>query len=91
MTARGAVSRAAPVILAEGGYDIPAVILAAVNADDFDAGLVQEAASFAACMAHPQREALIHIFFAQRAAGKIPGQPKDIPRLQIERGSVIKE
>ena len=75
------------------GQFAPAQILkcieAAVNTDDFDAGLAQEAKSFAECMAHPQREALIHIFFAERAAGKIPDQPKDIPLLPIEQASVV--
>ncbi len=61
----------------------------AVNTDDFDAGLAREAELFAECMAHPQREALIHVFFAERAAGKILDLPKDLPLLKIERGSVV--
>ena len=41
--------------------------------DDFDTGMGVEKACFAECLNHPQREALIHIFFAERAANKIPG------------------
>ena len=62
---------------------------AAVNADDFDAGLKQEQELFAACLNHPQREALIHIFFAERAANKIPNLSRDTPLLDIRQGSVI--
>jgi hypothetical protein len=32
-----------------------------------------EGQCFAECLKHSQREALIHIFFAERAANKIPG------------------
>ncbi|MDA0978938.1 MAG: 3-hydroxyacyl-CoA dehydrogenase NAD-binding domain-containing protein [Proteobacteria bacterium] len=75
------------------GQFAPAQILkcieAAVNADSFDAGMQVEQECFQACMRHPQREALIHIFFAERAANKIPDLPKDVPLLEINRGSVI--
>jgi 3-hydroxyacyl-CoA dehydrogenase len=75
------------------GQFAPAQILkcveAAVNAGNFDAGMAVERECFAACMSHPQREALIHIFFAERAANKIPGLAKDVPLLEINKGSVI--
>lgn len=75
------------------GQFAPAQILkcveAAVNAENFDAGMAVERECFAACMSHPQREALIHIFFAERAANKIPGLAKDVPLLEINKGSVI--
>jgi 3-hydroxyacyl-CoA dehydrogenase len=75
------------------GQFAPAQILqcieAAVNAESFDDGMVVERARFAECMSHPQREALIHIFFAERAANKIPGLSKDVPLLDINKGSVI--
>lgn len=75
------------------GQFAPAQILqcieAAVNAETFDEGMAVERARFAECMSHPQREALIHIFFAERAANKIPGLPKDVPLLDINKGSVI--
>ena len=75
------------------GQFAPAQILqcieAAVNAESFDEGMAVERARFAECMSDPQREALIHIFFAERAANKIPGLPKDVPLLDINKGSVI--
>ena len=75
------------------GQFAPAQILkcveAAVNAEDFDAGMVVEEECFSACMTHPQREALIHIFFAERAANKIPGLDRDVPLGDIRKGSVI--
>jgi 3-hydroxyacyl-CoA dehydrogenase len=75
------------------GQFAPAQIIqcieAAVNAESFDEGMAVERARFAECMSDPQREALIHIFFAERAANKIPGLPKDVPLLDINKGSVI--
>lgn len=75
------------------GQFAPAQILkcveAAVNADDFDAGIAVERECFTACLSHPQREALIHIFFAERAANKIPGLDRDVPLIEVNRGSVI--
>jgi len=75
------------------GQFAPAQILkcieAAVTAEDFDAGMAVERECFTACMSHPQREALIHVFFAERAANKIPGLSKDTPLMDIQRGSVI--
>ena len=75
------------------GQFAPAQILAcveaAVNAESFDAGMRVEAERFAQCMKHPQREALIHVFFAERAANKIPGLDKDVGLIDIKRASVI--
>ena len=75
------------------GRFAPAQILkcveAAVNEKNFDDGLVVEREKFAECMSHTQRAALIHIFFAERAANKIPGLPKDAPPLDIKQGSVV--
>lgn len=62
---------------------------AAVNADTFEDGLQVEREAFSACLAHPQREALIHVFFAERAANKIPDLPKDAAPLKVEKASVI--
>ena len=75
------------------GQFAPAQILkcieAAVNAEDFDAGMDVERECFGECMTHPQREALIHIFFAERAANKIPGLDADVELIDIKKGSVI--
>lgn len=75
------------------GQFAPAQILkcirAAVNAEDFDAGIAVERDCFTECLSHPQREALIHIFFAERAANKIPGLDKDVPLIDVNKASVI--
>ena len=57
---------------------------AAVNLADFDAGMKVERDCFAQCMAHPQRAALIHLFFSEREVAKIPDLPKDTPIRRIE-------
>ncbi|MEJ6670913.1 MAG: 3-hydroxyacyl-CoA dehydrogenase NAD-binding domain-containing protein [Pseudomonadales bacterium] len=75
------------------GQFAPAQILkcieAAVTLDDFDAGMAVERTCFAACLGDPQREALIHIFFAERAANKIPGLSKDMPLIDVQKAAVI--
>jgi len=62
---------------------------AAVNLLDFDAGMKVEAECFAKCLKHPQREALIHMFFAEREVGKIPDVPKDTATKDINQAAVI--
>jgi 3-hydroxyacyl-CoA dehydrogenase len=64
-------------------------IEAAVNAADFAAGMAVEGQCFAECLNHPQREALIHIFFAERAANKIPGLSKEVPLIDVQKASII--
>ena len=49
----------------------------AINLDDFDEGLKKEGEYFLECLLHPQREAMIHMFFGERAASKISDVPKD--------------
>ena len=62
---------------------------AAVNSDDFEAGLAVERDCFQQCLAHPQREALIHVFFSEREVAKIPDVPKDTPTRDIASAGVI--
>ncbi len=62
---------------------------AAVNLGDFDAGMAVEAENFAKCLKHPQREALIHMFFAEREVAKIPDVPKDTATQNIQTAGVI--
>lgn len=62
---------------------------AAVNLGDFDAGMKVEADCFRQCLAHPQREALIHMFFAEREVAKIPDVPKDTPKRDVKSAAVI--
>lgn len=62
---------------------------AAVNHDDFDAGMKVEAENFRKCLEHPQREALIHMFFAEREVAKIPDVPRDTPVKPIASAGVV--
>ncbi|MEZ5559212.1 MAG: 3-hydroxyacyl-CoA dehydrogenase NAD-binding domain-containing protein [Pseudomonadales bacterium] len=62
---------------------------AAVNLGDFDAGMKVEQECFAKCLNHPQREALIHIFFSEREVAKIPDVPRDTPLKEIRSAAVI--
>lgn len=62
---------------------------AAVNLGDFDAGMKVEQECFGKCMSHPQRAALIHLFFSEREVAKIPDLPKDTPIGRIESAAVI--
>ena len=62
---------------------------AAVNLGDFDAGMKVEAENCGQCLKHPQREALIHMFFSEREVAKIPDVPKDTPSLDINQAAVI--
>ena len=62
---------------------------AAVNLGDFDAGMAVERENFGKCLSHPQREALIHMFFAEREVAKIPDVPKDTTVQKIDQAAVI--
>ena len=44
---------------------------------------------FIECRDSPQRQALVHLFFAEREARKIPGIPADTPTRPIRRAAVI--
>ena len=62
---------------------------AAVESGDFDAGMKVEGENFAKCLQHPQREALIHLFFSEREVAKIPDVPKDTPVKDIATAGVV--
>ena len=62
---------------------------AAVETGDFDAGMKVEAENFGKCLSHPQREALIHLFFSEREVAKIPDVPKDTPVKPIASAGVV--
>ena len=62
---------------------------AAINLDDFDEGLKKEGELFLECLLHPQREAMIHIFFGERAASKISDVPKDTTVKEIKKAGII--
>jgi len=61
----------------------------AINLDDFDEGLKKEGEYFIECLLHPQREAMIHIFFGERAASKISDVPKDTKIKDIKKAGII--
>ena len=64
-------------------------IEAAIDCDDFDEGLKKEGEYFLECLLHPQREAMIHIFFGERAASKIVDVPKETQLKKISSAAVI--
>jgi 3-hydroxyacyl-CoA dehydrogenase len=62
---------------------------AAINLDDFDEGLKKEGELFVECLMHPQREAMIHIFFGERAASKISDVPANTSSMEIKKVGII--
>ena len=62
---------------------------AAINEDNFDDGMKKESAYFLECLVNPQREAMIHIFFGERAASKISDIPKETALHPINKAGVI--
>ena len=68
---------------------IIACVEAAINEDDFDIGMKRESEYFLECLMNPQREAMIHIFFGERAASKISDIPKDTPLLPIGSAGIV--
>ncbi len=56
---------------------------------DFDAGIAEERRIFEACVSSDESKALRHVFFAERAAGKIPGIGKDVKPRTIGSAGVI--
>jgi 3-hydroxyacyl-CoA dehydrogenase len=55
----------------------------------FDDGMAKEREIFVALMLTPESRALRHIFFAERAASKIPDVPADTPQREIKSVAVI--
>jgi 3-hydroxyacyl-CoA dehydrogenase len=55
----------------------------------FVEGIHREGEIFERCLHSDQCKALIHAFFAERAAGKIPDIPKDTPVYPIRQAAVI--
>ena len=56
---------------------------------DFDAGSARERELFADCVTSTECRALVHMFFADREAAKVPDVPKDTPVVPIARAAVI--
>lgn len=78
------------------GLFSPARIIDAVQAvldQPFDAGLRLERDAFQQCLDTPQRQALIHAFFAEREAAKVPeagrAQPRSVDQVGIVGGGTM--
>ena len=63
--------------------------VAAAVAMPFDEGLRHERRLFLELMQTPESRALRHVFFAERAAARIPGVPDKTPLRKIERVAII--
>ena len=64
-------------------------VKAAVEIDDFDEGIRAEGANFQVCHDHEQRAAMIHVFFSERQAARIPDVARDAPRKDIANAATI--
>ncbi len=62
---------------------------AAVNLQDFDAGMKVEAERFLECLHNPQRAAMIHVFFAEREVARVPFIKKDTPVHEVHSAGVV--
>jgi 3-hydroxyacyl-CoA dehydrogenase len=56
---------------------------------DFEAGSRRERELFAECVTATESRALVHMFFADREAAKVPDVPKETPVTAIARAAVI--
>jgi 3-hydroxyacyl-CoA dehydrogenase len=56
---------------------------------DFDRGSARERELFADCVTSTESRALVHLFFAEREAAKVPGVPKDTPAKAITRAAIV--
>jgi len=56
---------------------------------DFDAGSARERELFADCVVSTESRALVHLFFAEREAAKVPDVPKDTRAREIQRAAVV--
>ena len=75
---RGAKAQAACIDCVEAAVTLP-----------FDAGLKRERELFESCMNGDESRALRHVFFAERAIGKLPGVTKDTPLKTVARAGVV--
>ncbi len=74
------------------GYFAPEQIIQCVEAAvnlDYEAARQVEREKFEACIASSESAGQRHVFFAERAASKIPDLPKDTPLRNIEKVALI--
>ncbi len=55
----------------------------------FDQGVKRESELFQECLFSDQSKAMIHMFFGEREVQKIPGIPKDIPQIAVNKAAVV--
>jgi 3-hydroxyacyl-CoA dehydrogenase len=55
----------------------------------FAEGSAVERRLFADCLVSTESRALVHLFFAEREASKVPGVPRDTPARDIRRAAVV--
>src|SRR5207244_507972 len=55
----------------------------------FDEGSAVERGLFADCLVSTESRALVHLFFAEREAAKVPGVPRDTPTRDIRRAAIV--
>ena len=60
-----------------------------IEIEDFNEAVRNERRNFERCHDHPQRAALIHVFFSERQAARIPDVPADTPKKQISSAATI--
>jgi 3-hydroxyacyl-CoA dehydrogenase len=56
---------------------------------DFEAGSLRERELFADCVVSTESHALVHLFFAEREAAKLPDVPKETRAHEIKRAAVL--
>ena len=74
------------------GLKAPLAAIDAVEAATklpFEEGCQVERKLFEECLASPQAKALMHVFFAEREAAKIPDIPKDTPVIPVKTAGVV--
>ena len=64
-------------------------VRAAVEIDDFNEGIRAERANFQRCHDHEQRAAMIHVFFAERQAARIPDVAAATPKRAIANAATV--
>ena len=74
------------------GQSAPLAAIAAVEAStqmSFTDGCAFERKLFLECLLSDQSKALIHVFFSEREAAKIPDVPKETPLLPVQTAAVV--
>ena len=85
-TARSALAKTAR------GSRAPLAAVDAIEAAvtmDFDAGSARERELFAECVLSTESRAMVHLFFAERDAGKVPDVPKDTAARDIAHAAIV--